>query len=359
MTATSDYGPFGEVAEASIEHFNEHHDDTVAFLATALTPLTDVRAARMTAVDHDGIGLDVQTGDGTVPVRVSFAQRAVTADEAYHEFLDLVAAARRRTGGDDLTSIEIQLASAPVVPTHVTTVREVVDLNPRLRQVTVAGGLERFVPMAPDQFVYVLAPPPGRSDLTVDASFTWERYEEMPEAERPVGAYYTVRRWRPEARTLDIWVVLHGHGGAGERWARQARPGDPVALWGPRQGYARPADTDAVVLVADETAVPAAAAIAERLDPADRALLILALAEGAQPVPISSPAEIDVRWLVGGVGTLLGAVRELPAEAITASTYVWGGGESHEMTAIRRLVRDELGLPRAQVSLTAYWRHAG
>lgn len=41
---------------------------------------------------------------------------------------------------------------------------------------------------------------------------------------------------------------------------------------------------------------------------------------------------------------------------VPARTYVWGGGESRAMTAIRRHVRSERGLPRDAVSLLAYWR---
>ena len=39
-------------------------------------------------------------------------------------------------------------------------------------------------------------------------------------------------------------------------------------------------------------------------------------------------------------------------------TYVWGGGESRNVTAVRKLVRQGWGLPREAVSLVGYWRHA-
>ncbi len=58
-----------------------------------------------------------------------------------------------------------------------------------------------------------------------------------------------------------------------------------------------------------------------------------------------------------GTTTLLAdAVRALPWPGGTP--YVWGGGESRVMTAVRRHVRGEIGLSREQVSLVAYWRHA-
>ena len=45
----------------------------------------------------------------------------------------------------------------------------------------------------------------------------------MPPEEQPVGAYYTVRAWRPEVAELDILFVLHGDGPA-SAWAARATP---------------------------------------------------------------------------------------------------------------------------------------
>jgi NADPH-dependent ferric siderophore reductase len=90
----------------------------------------------------------------------------------------------------------------------------VTDIHPHLRQVTFGGGdLATFAPAGPDTFLYLLLPPPGRTELTIDQSFTWEAYGEMPDADRPVGAYYTVRRWRPERHEVDVLCVLHGDAG--------------------------------------------------------------------------------------------------------------------------------------------------
>jgi NADPH-dependent ferric siderophore reductase len=70
---------------------------------------------------------------------------------------------------------------------------------------------------------------------------------------------------------------------------------------------------------------------------------------------------VEVHWLhrdgieAGTSRLLLAHVRDLPLPG--AHPYVWGGGESRAMTAVRRHVRATLGLPREQVSLVAYWRH--
>jgi NADPH-dependent ferric siderophore reductase len=362
QTATIDHGPFGEMATATIEHINDEHDDTVTLLGRVLCREPDARHAALTGVDHEALYFSLVTSAGaSVDHRVAFPERAESVEDAQLQFYALIALARQGAAGEPLTSLERELAGITVIPTHVTTVVEVLDVNPRLRQITVQGGLDRFEPLAPDQFVYVLGPPHGSKQLTIDQHFTWEAYETMPEPERPVGAYYTVRRWHPDTGSIDLWVVLHGHDGDGERWARTVGVGDPVALWGPRQAFEPPPGTDSFLLVGDETALPAIAAILEQLDVSDSATVVIAADAAATPIELTSPATLDVHWLsidhhVDDSNPFLRAVGALAPEAIGPATYVWGGAESHDITALRRLVRDALGVPRERVSLTGYWR---
>jgi NADPH-dependent ferric siderophore reductase len=72
---------------------------------------------------------------------------------------------------------------------------------------------DRLPSLGADEFVHVLAPPTGSSRLTIDRSFTWGAYERLPDAQRPVGAYYSVRRWRAPEAALELSIVAHGAGG--------------------------------------------------------------------------------------------------------------------------------------------------
>lgn len=247
--------------------------------------------------------------------------------------------------------------------TFVTSVAAVADVHPHLRRITFAGGdLDTFAPVGPDTFLYVLLPPPGRTELTVDQSFSWEAYFQAPVEERPGGAYYTVRRWDPAAGELEMLFVLHTPAGSASEWAVRARPGDPVALWGPRTAYHPPAGTGRYLLVADETGLPAVAAIIEGLDPGVPVRVLAEVADAASRQELPERDGVEVTWLhrdgaPAGTTTLL-------ADAATAlgptgaDTYVWGGGESRAMTAVRKHVRHQWSLPRESVSLVAYWRHA-
>src|SRR5215510_1468751 len=95
-----------------------------------------------------------------------------------------------------------------LIPTHITAIARVAQLTERMRRITFANGLEHLDPQKPDAFVYVLLPPSGGTDLTVDTSFTWTKYKKMPEAERPLGAYYTIRSHWPDAGEIDVDFVL-------------------------------------------------------------------------------------------------------------------------------------------------------
>lgn len=256
--------------------------------------------------------------------------------------------------------------SAPAITelrTFLTEVVDVLPLGPHLTQVTFRGGdLSTFAPVGPDTFLYLLLPPPGRDELTIDQGFTWEACARMPEGERPVGAYYTLRAWRPEVAELDIWMVLHDDPGPAASWASRARPGDPVALWGPRTAFAPPEGTDRYVLVADETGLPAVAGILDWV-PADVPVEVVAeVAEPAAWPDLPAHPSARVTWRdrgdapPGRTSLLAEAVASL-GSALDGRPYVWGGAESRAMTAVRRHVRQERGLAREQVSLVAYWRH--
>ena len=265
--------------------------------------------------------------------------------------------------GTEPTAAERRTSELRQIQTFLTEVVAVRDLHPHLREVTVGGGdLATFDQAGPDTFLYVLLPPEGRRALTIDQSFTWEAHARMAEEDKPVGAYYTLRRWRPEALELDILMVLHGDTGPASRWAGRAAVGDPVALWGPRTAYHPPAGTDRLVLVADETGLPAVAVILEQL-PAGWTAEVLAEVDGAaERHELPTGPGITTTWLHRD-GAEAGTTSLLADAAVTlerpgGTPYVWGGGESRAMTAVRRHVRDGWGLDPEAVSLVAYWRHA-
>lgn len=254
------------------------------------------------------------------------------------------------------------MADHDAIPTHVTEVVRTQRINGSFVRITFGGGLDRFRPLGPDDFVYVLLPAPGRTELPIDTSFRWTDYYEMAEHDRPVGAYYTVRQFRPEGGELDCDVFVHEPAGHVSGWAPHARAGQPAALWGPRSFWAPPPAATGWLLVADEAGLPALSAILERRPMGTPVRAIVEVANAGHQIPLASCSDVEVTWLprgdreAGTTALLVDAVRTGPTPM--ATTYAWGGAESRAMTAVRRHLRDEVGLAREQVSMTPYWRHA-
>lgn len=347
-----------------VDTLNGIYADATLLVARFLCGRTDITDARALALTVDGFQVLAIGATREEAVTVPYANPLTDVDHVWAEVFGMVLRARELSGEEGSTSVERVLAASSGFRTHFTTVSAVADIGPDLRQITFRGGDldEAFSPIGPDTFLYLLLPPTGRTEMTIDHSFSWNTVGDMPVGEQPVGGYYTVRRWDPATTELDIVMVLHGDSGPASAWALQAAVGNPVALWGPRTAWTPPDDTGSYLLVADETGLPAAAVILETLPAGTPIHLFAEVADEAhqQALP-ERDDQTAVTWLHRGeaeVGTTT-----LIGEAVRALTppvglpYVWGGGESRAMTAVRKVVRREWGVSHDRVSLTPYWRH--
>ena len=193
------------MAPELLEGVNAAFADSVLLIGRVLGDRGEGTAAQLVAVDPHGVDIVVTDPSGEHRRRVDFVDEVVDAAQVTAELLALVTLARQRSCEEGTTSGELVAQEATTIRTFLTSVVSVEDLHPHLRQITFGGGdLATFSPLGPDTFLYLLLPPPGRTELTIDQGFTWSGYELMPEADRPVGAYYTLRRWRPDQQELDI-----------------------------------------------------------------------------------------------------------------------------------------------------------
>ncbi|MFG2608393.1 siderophore-interacting protein [Streptomyces sp. NPDC048514] len=248
-------------------------------------------------------------------------------------------------------------------------------LGPSLVRVTFAGAdLHAFHSHGRDQSLSLFLPHPGQSEPAVPLELGdgwWQGWRELPDGVRAVMRSYTLRALRRDPDEIDIDFALHGVGpgsspapaGPASRWASRAAAGDRVLLLGPAVADNRairfrpPADTDAVLLWGDETAVPAATAILESLPAGTRVRAWLEVPEAADIQDVPTEADAEITWLVRHAGspTAVDALRaaELPA---AERPYVWLAGESGQVKALRRHFVGERGIDRRRVTFVGYWR---
>lgn len=242
--------------------------------------------------------------------------------------------------------------------TGVAEVTAVRPLTPAMVRITLGGpALRGFFVEEPGEIVTLLWPAPG-ADLVLP-EVGWRFPPGVADAQH--ARNYTVRAWEPDARLLDIDFVLHGDHGLASLWAAAVRPGDTIGFAGPRTHWTVAPGADWSLLVADETGLPALAAIVETLPAGHRAIAVVEVADAAEEQTLDGPADLDVRWLhrrgrAPGTTSLLADT--VDALALPAGDgRAWGGGEALAMRDVRRHLREARGLPATEVSVLGYWKH--
>lgn len=222
-------------------------------------------------------------------------------------------------------------------------------LTAELLQITLSG-VDHPV-LGGDEYHYVMVPE-HRDDNIATLS---------PET-ASLGAYYTARARRLDDQEMDLWVVLHSTSEGVAQWAANAKVGDWVGVWGACVTFQPPEETTKLLVVCDASGYAAAASILDGLPATHQALVLAEVADLDHCPPLPNGPGIEIRWVerhgspAGMSGVLPDAVEALSIDSV--GLYVFGAGESREMTRVRRYVRDSLGLRPDQESALGYWRSA-
>jgi NADPH-dependent ferric siderophore reductase len=168
---------------------------------------------------------------------------------------------------------------------------------------------------------------------------------------RRVKRRYTIRAFRSGAGELDLDVVLHGEG-PGARWGATAAPGDTVLFQGPR-GKLELRPAPAHLLVGDESALPAMAAICEALPDGEPATAVVEVQDAADELPLA----VDVRWVhragaAPGSSQLL--VDALAHVTVPTGVHAYLLGETRAMVTLRTLLESR-GVAHDAIFVKGYW----
>ncbi|GAB2528644.1 siderophore-interacting protein [Paramicrobacterium agarici] len=242
-----------------------------------------------------------------------------------------------------------------------TTVQRVEWLNDSMVRVTVFGeSLRGFTALGPNDHVKLFFPDPETGDLTT------------PEVtadglKRPTDGLILSRDFTPLAfrengtggvPELDIDFVVHGDEAPATSFAAHVHPGLQLGIGGPRGSKLVPDGIARVVLIADETALPAFSRWLRMLPPDVKVTSIVQVhdedAESYLTGEHRTRTNVEVLYREDGPGQLIEAVRSLGS--IGDDTFVWAAGEANELVDVRRYFRRDLGLPKEQVEVEGYWK---
>lgn len=205
------------------------------------------------------------------------------------------------------------------------------DVTPSMRRIRLAGDDLLGLDFAPGQ----------------DLMFA------IPVANGTVRRRYTIRRLDPQAGTVDVDFVLHGHGPAAA-WATRTKPGEAIEAVGPRGKVAIVPDADWHLFVGDDSAIPATLAMIESLPEGTNYTAFLEV-DGPEDEQASTA---DVWWLhrkgvePGASTALIDAVADFEIPAGTGAVYLNG-----EKKTIKRIsaALQERGVPKDAIARKGYW----
>lgn len=168
---------------------------------------------------------------------------------------------------------------------------------------------------------------------------------------------YSIRRFAPEERLLELHVVMHGNG-PGLRWAQAAAPGVPIEAIAPRGKITLADDAEWHLFAGDAAAVPGALALMEALPTNVAARAFLQVDDAAERQPADLAGDKRITWRYehvapdGTADELIGALanEELPRRR----GHAYLAGEVSLVLALKAALLSR-GWSSDQISAKAYW----
>ena len=234
------------------------------------------------------------------------------------------------------------METTPPAPITVTFSQE---LTPRTRRITFEGPIT-VDSENPASYLSLYFSNPGPIDGDQD---------DAPDANKRT---YTPRYIRPECDSMTIDFVLHGEGRATD-WARTARAGDVIWAGSITGGYEVPSDLEHLVLIGDDTAIPAIGTVVEAIPPGTRTTVIIEIVDEDDERDPSETVPCDPIWLHRGTDVtdvgdqMLNLVKSI---AVPASAHWWLAGEREAVRSVRDLLINRRSVARDHISVAAYWR---
>jgi NADPH-dependent ferric siderophore reductase len=216
---------------------------------------------------------------------------------------------------------------------------QVALVTPRMKRITIDGScLAPFRDGLPAQWLKVFVP--GAS----------------------TGRAYTVRRFDPVSKKLELDFILHGDNGPASAWAARVRPGDTfkISSTHPRSGFVIEQEPLHYLLFGDDTALPAIAGILQSFPANARADAFIEVADASEEQAIESAAAINLTWLhrnsaANGMGSRLVDIARAIAQPYQ-HTIIWIAAESSVVAVLRRLAISEWGADRSRLHAAGYWK---
>ena len=338
----------------------------IALPANAATMLDEVceHFVEHAEVRRDGDAAVLKSEAGTAHMRIDegrlLIDLACPSEEALQMSRTMLAEHLFYFAGDDPFELTWSKPAPQARPAnlHEATVVSAEDVTANMRRVIVAcADVTPFI--GGDMHVRLLVPPRGRPPvwpgLRDDGRIAWPEGDDAL-----VVRVYTIRA--VDAARKELWIDFLQHPAPGVAtpgadFARDARPGDRIALIGPGGGDLPQAER--ILLAGDESALPAIARIAAEVPAQTRLTAIIEVADAAEEQPLPTAGSLEVRWLhrktyPPGARNGLAQAAIDAIKTVDGETFVWAACEREDIRLIRSALKNRHH-DRKRMYVAWYW----
>ncbi|MGB0561882.1 MAG: DUF2470 domain-containing protein [Spirulinaceae cyanobacterium] len=85
------------VSDRICAHMNDDHADAILLYAQVFGKTTDAEAARLVAIDPEGMNLEAQRQGAAIPLRITFDHTLTDSEDAHQTLIAMVKQARQAT----------------------------------------------------------------------------------------------------------------------------------------------------------------------------------------------------------------------------------------------------------------------
>lgn len=221
-------------------------------------------------------------------------------------------------------------------------------LGPHMRRIVLAGDdLQDFPVGKESAHIKVIFPQPGNEKPRLGIYFGFKKWIRS----------YTIRDFNNQTKELTVDFAVNDHQGLATNWASNAKVGDYLGIAGPGGTKHTNNHADWHLLVADLTALPAAAAILGKLPENALGSAFIQVPTEADKQIFNAPKGIDVNWIVNpdlSKNILLEHVEKLEWREGEPALFI--AAESRQVVAIKKYVKNKPGYLKKQMYASAYWK---
>ena len=231
------------------------------------------------------------------------------------------------------------------------TVISTTDIAPHLKRLVV--GSDEFHDFPADQqgaYVKVLLPHRGQDEVEIDLK-----------ADKPAPRRsYTIRAIDTLNHTITLDFVVDQHRGIATDWAKQAKPGDKLAIAGPGPKKLQDFSQSQYLMIADLTAINAINGYLQQLPASANVDVIIHIADPNDVIAldtIKAHSNHSVNWLVTAQPQtdVVNQITVLLSQ-YTQKPLIFMALEASLLRTIKDLAIDNYAIPRERIVCSAYWQ---